>query len=676
MHRAKRVLINFCASISMPCPIRVIRILFFALTTGLTLCAQQPQLIPRRVLFGNPERSIPQVSPDGSKLAYIAPQDGVLNIWVRNLDQKNARVVTADKKRGIRSFFWEGDSSHFLYLLDHDGDENFHLYRVSLGEPQAQARDLTPHGEVQTRIIAVNHNFPDRILIGLNQRDARYHDAYLLWPESGKLELVAENPGDVEYYIADNNMEVRAAFARLPDGSAEIRVRDSKSGPWRKFVSWSADEVDGRIAAFSPDNKQLWFTSSVGRDTSALIEASLSTGKQRVIAQDPHYDAGGFLAMLPDEYDDARIMVHPTKRNLEAVQFIRERSGWEVIEPSLKADFARLARTRSGDFEIISRDKGDANWVVAYTVDDGPVFYYLYRRPRRHTELLFSDRPQLEQYKLAKMRPFSYNAADGLLLHGYLTLPPVKNQKKLPTVVLVHGGPYARDEWGYHATVQWLANRGYAVIQVNYRGSTGYGKKYLQASFRERGGKMSTDLVDAKRWAVTQGYSDPKRTCMYGVSYGGYAVLVALAFTPDEFACGVEAFGASNLVSLLKSFPPYWALYRLQWERRVGSLAKDEEFLKTRSPLFKVQQIKAPLLIGHGVNDARVVKAESDQVVAAMRQNGKKVEYIVFPDEGHGFLRPENRTKWFAAVETFLAPQLGGRTEPPATQEDWSELRK
>lgn len=651
------------------------RHLLVVLLVALAVQAQEVPLIPRRVLFGNPERSIPQVSPDGTKLAYIAPDGGVLNIWVRDLDKNNPGAVTTDKRRGIRQFFWQGDSKHLIYLLDRDGDENYHLYQVALAETPAR-RDLTPMADVQTRIVAINPNFPDRLVIALNQRDARYHDAYLLWPESGKLELLAENPGDVEYFIADNNLEVRAAFARLPDGGAEIRVRDSIKAPWRKFVSWSADEVDGRIAAFSPDNKSLWFTSSVGRDTSALIEAEIASGKQRVLTQDRRYDSGGFVAMLPDEYDDARIVVHPTKRNLQAVQFIRERAGWEVVDAGIKADFAQLGKTREGDFEVISRNKADDTWVVGYTVDDGPVFYYLYRRPQRSAELLFSDRPQLEKYKLAKMRPFSYKAADGLLLHGYLTLPPVKEQKKLPTIVLVHGGPYARDEWGYSPTVQWLANRGYAVLQVNYRGSTGYGKKYLQASFRERGGKMSTDLIDAKRWAVEQGYTDPKRTCMYGVSYGGYAVLVALAFTPDEFACGVEAFGASNLVSLLKSFPPYWALYRLTWERRVGSLAKDEEFLKSRSPLFKVQQIKSPLLIGHGANDPRVVKAESNQVVAAIRKNGKKVDYIVFPDEGHGFLRPENRTKWFAAAEEFLAKNLGGRAEPPAKEEDWSALEQ
>jgi dipeptidyl aminopeptidase/acylaminoacyl peptidase len=269
------------------------------------------------------------------------------------------------------------------------------------------------------------------------------------------------------------------------------------------------------------------------------------------------------------------------------------------------------------------------------------------------------------------MRPVTFKASDGLSLHAYLTLPAVaeNEQRKFPLIVYPHGGPYDRDHWGYDDTVQLFANRGYAVLQINFRGSTGYGKKVLQAGFRERGGKMSTDLLDGKRWAVEQGFADPNKTCIYGESYGGYAVLIAIAFTPDEFVCGAESYGASNLVSLLKSFPPYWTLYRLQWERRVGKL-EEEEFLKSRSALFKVQQIKAPLLIGQGMNDPRVVKAESDQMVEALRKAGKDVQYIVFPDEGHGFVRPENREKWFAATEAFLARHLGGTTEPLSPRED------
>jgi dipeptidyl aminopeptidase/acylaminoacyl peptidase len=631
----------------------------FILFLGVLAASAQAPLIPRSVLFGNPERMSPKVSPDGKLLAYIAPAAGVLNIWVRSIEQDGARVITADPKRGIREFHWRPDSRHILYPQDRDGDENWQLHQVHV-ETRA-ARALTPAG-VQARIISIHPRFPDQAVVALNQRDARFHDAYRLDLNTGDLMLLAQNPGDVEYFIADNTLAVRAAFARMKDGGAEIRVRDSAASDWRVLTTWGPDEVDGDLLGFSADDRAVWFTSSVGSDTGRLIEMDIATGKSRVLASDPQYDAG-------------RLLLHPSRRTLDAVLLVRERAHWEPLEAALRADFQVLKKTRNGDFEVLSRDRDDRLWTVSFLTDDGPDYFYLYDRRTRKARLLFGDRPALQRYKLPKMQPVTFRAADGMRLHGYLTLP-VGARGRVPLVVVVHGGPYARDEWGFSPTVQWLANRGYGVLQINYRGSTGYGKKYLQASFRERGGKMSTDLIDGKNWAVAQGHADPKRTCMYGVSYGGYAVLVALAFTPDQFTCGVEAFGASNLVSLLKSFPPYWALYRLQWERRVGSLEKDEEFLKSRSPLFQVDRIKAPLLIGHGANDARVVQAESDQVVAALREKGKTVEYIVFPDEGHGFLRPENRTKWFAAVESFLATHLGGRAEPPAPSEDWRPLRK
>lgn len=612
-------------------------------------------IIPREVVFGNPERDSAQISPDGSRLAYLAPKDGVLNVWIKSLGKDDARVVTHERKRGIREYVWQGDGGHILYGQDRNGDENWHLFQADLHS--GQTRDLTPYEGVQTRNVVVHPNFPDEILVGLNLRDKRYHDVYRLDLKTGKLPLVAENPGDVEIFLADNTLQVRAALARLSDASAEIRVRDSERSTWRKLIRWGADEVDGKVLGFSPDNKRLWFTSSVESDTGRLLEADLGTAKIKVLAFDKHYDAD-------------KVLIHPTKRNLQAVQFIRERSEWEVLDRSIKPDFENLKNVRDGDFEVTSRDRSDHHWIVIYTLDDGPRYFYLYSRTNGKVEPLFSDRPALERYKLAQRQPICFQAADGMTLHGYLTLPVVTRQKNLPMVVLVHGGPYARDKWGYDPRVQWLANRGYAVLQVNYRGSTGYGKKYLQASFRERGGKMSTDLIDGKNWAVKQGYADPKRVGIYGVSYGGYATLVALSFTPDEFICGVEAFGASNLASLLKSFPPYWALFRLQWERRVGSLEQDEKFLKERSPLFKVDWIKSPLLIGHGANDVRVIQAESDQIVAAMRKNGKEVTYIVFSDEGHGFLRPENRKKWYAAAEQFLAKHLGGRAEPPSETEN------
>ena len=626
-----------------------------------------PALIPRAVLFGNPERILPQVSPDGTMLAWIAPAHAVLNIWVREIDKPAAaaRAITADPKRGIRDFFWQYDSKHVIYLQDHDGDENWHLYQVPVSGSTPQVRDLTP-GKLQARIIARSPDFPDHVVIALNERDARFHDAYLLDLNTVERKLVAQNPGDIEYYIADKKLHVRAALARLKDGSAEIRVRDNEQSPWRRLTGWSADEVDGELLAFSADDRAVWYTSSAGADTGRLLETDLATSRTRVLAADK-----------ANQFDAGRIVLHPTKHTLDAVQFNREHNEWEPMERSFAADFTALGKLGRGDIELLTRDNADRIWTVACNVDAGPTRFYVYYRDKKRAQFLFSNRPRLEHYKLARMQPVSFRARDGLLIHGYLTLPalPKAQRRKLPLIVYPHGGPYARDDWGYDEKVQFFANRGYAVLQINYRGSTGYGKKFLQAAFRERGGKMSSDLVDGKRWAVQQGYADPKRTCMYGVSYGAYAVLVALAFTPDEFVCGVEAYGASNLITLLKSFPPYWALYRLQWERRVG-MAEEQEFLKSRSPIFKVQEIKSPLLIGQGVNDPRVVKAESDQMVEALRRNRKEVEYLVFPDEGHGFLRPENRTKWFAATEWFLAKQLGGRSEPPGPEGDWQLLEQ
>ena len=640
-------------------------VIFLLLTITYSLGAEPPLLIPRRVLFGNPERMLPQVSPDGTKLAWIAPSNGVLNVWVNSVDAptQSARCVTTDPKRGIRNFFWQEDSRHLIYFQDHDGDENWHLYQVSLTDATPNARDLTP-GDLQARVIARSTAFPNQIVVALNNRDARFHDAYLLDLTSAKRTLLAENPGDVEYYIADHHFKVRAALARMKSGAAEIRVRDDDRSPWRRLTGWSEDDVDGELLAFSPDDQEVWYTSSINADTGQLLSTDVRSGKTHLLSEDKER-----------QFDAGKIITHPTTHELQAVQFNRERNHWEPFGDALNGDFTALAQAHDGDLEIVSRDRADKLWTVAYNVDNGPTAFYLYNRKDRSAQQLFTDRPALERYQLSSMQPVTFKASDGLLLHAYLTLPalPKAEQRNLPLIVYPHGGPYDRDVWGYDDTVQLLANRGYAVLQINYRASTGYGKKFLQAGFRERGGKMSTDLVDGKRWAVEQGYADPNKSCIYGVSYGGYAVLIAVAFTPDEFVCGVESYGASNLVSLLKSFPPYWELYRRQWERRVGYM-EEEEFLKSRSALFKVQQIKAPLLIGQGVNDPRVVKAESDQMVAALRGNGKTVQYLVFPDEGHGFVRPDNRAKWFAATEAFLAKQLGGRAEPPSKEEEWNSL--
>ena len=401
---------------------------------------------------------------------------------------------------------------------------------------------------------------------------------------------------------------------------------------------------------------------SVEANAARLLEVDLQTGQTAVIAEDPQYDVSG-------------VMRHPKSHALQAVRFVRARREWTLLDPSLQADFEALASIRDGDWNIDSRDLADTTWIVSYLLDDGPVYYYLYDRATKTATLLFSNQPALEEYTLAKMTPITFPARDGLTLNGYLTLPPGLEPNNLPLVLFVHGGPWARDTWGFSAQPQSLANRGYAVLQVNFRGSTGYGKAHLNAGDREWGAKMHTDLLDAKKWAIAQGCADPNLVAIMGGSYGGYATLAALTFTPEEFVCGVDIVGPSNLITLLQTIPPYWETLVATFYKRMGHL-DETEFLKSRSPLFFVDEITKPLLIAQGANDPRVKQAESDQIVAAMRERGLPIEYLVFPDEGHGFARPENNRKFQSVVESFLAKYLGGRAEPPSIEESTEDLRR
>ena len=640
---------------------------YFTLCLGYSMMlhsahADLPTLIPREVLLGNPDKAGPSISPDGKLLAYRAPDtNGVLNVWVRTIGQEDDRVITADKKRGIRISLWQQDSQHILSAQDQDGDENWHVYQTNV--KTGNTRDLTPFQGVRVELVALDPNFPNEILVGMNLEDRKLHDDYRINLKNGAVELDTKNPGDVSGWTADNNMQVRVASVFLPDGGTELRIRDDAQSPWRTFQKWSADETFGGVAAFGPDNKRVWLISSVDANAARLVEVDLASSESRVIAEDPQYDLDG-------------VMTHPRKRTLEAVSFYRARQEWQLIDESLKPDFELLRKLRDGDFRVASRDLADEHWIVSYNLDDGPVYYYFYDRASKKPQLLFSNRADLEKYRLAKMRPISFESRDGLTIHGYLTLPVGLEPKNLPMVLNVHGGPWGRDVWGLDPEAQWLANRGYAVLQVNFRGSTGYGKKFLNAGDREWAGKMHDDLIDAKNWAVTEGYADPKKVCIYGGSYGGYATLVGVTFTPDEFACGVDIVGPSSIVTLIKSIPPYWVPIKSMFDKRVGNIDNDEDFLNSRSPLFKADQIKVPLLIAQGANDPRVKQAESDQIVAAMRKNHKPVLYLVFPDEGHGFARPENRLIFHAAAEQFLARHLGGRVEPPSEEEKWDHLLK
>src|SRR5215469_139937 len=619
-------------------------VVLFALSS---LALAQSSLVPRSVLFGNPERSAPAISPDGSLLAYLAPDQGVLNVWVRTLGKTDDRVVTSDRKRGIRNFEWQYDSRNILYAQDKDGDENWHVYQTNIASKQT--KDLTPFEKSRADLLSVEPGYPDTVLIQSNQRDAKVFDVYRMKLKTGEMTLDTQNPGDVQGWTADHDLQIRAAQVTTDDGGTLIRVRADVKSPWRELIKWGPEETLGNVVNFTPDNKSLWIITSLDANAARLISVDLATGKRTVVAEDPHFDV-------------ADTVEQPKNHQLQAIVFLRERRDFQIVDQDLQADFDALHKVRDADISNISRDLKDDKWIVTFEGDDSPVYYYVYDRATKNATMLFSNRPALEKYKLAKVQPIEYTARDGMKIYGYLTTPAGADAKNLPMVVFPHGGPWGRDLWGYDPWAQWLSNRGYAVLQPNFRASTGYGKQYLNAGDRQWAGAMHTDLLDGKDWVVQKGIADSKKVCIMGGSYGGYATLAGVAFSPDAFTCGVDIVGPSNLNTLLKTIPPYWSTFLAIFHKRMGA---DEEFLKSQSPLFKADQIKVPLLIGQGKNDPRVNQAESDQIVAAMRKNGKPVEYYVFPDEGHGFARPENRMAFNAASEEFLAKYLGGRFEPP-----------
>ena len=613
------------------------------------MTAAQPPLIPRAVLFGNPTKTSPQVSPDGARLAYLAPVHDVLNVWVGDLDRDNARPVTDDRDRGIRFYLWAADGKHVLYLQDVGGDENWRLYAVHVDS--RTVRDLTPFPDVQVQIVDRDKHFPHELLIAMNKEDARVHDVYHLDLRSGELRLAAKNPGTVASWVTDADFRVRGAVAATPDGGFELWVRETPDAAWKTILTWDPDDgLSSQAVGFSRDGASLYLEDSRGSDTNRLVELNLATGSTRVLAHDPRFDIGG-------------VLVHPDTYEIQAVAFDRARTEWTVLDPSIREDFEAIRRLHHGDVSIVGRDDADRAWIVAFTADDGPAAFFAYDRATKHGRLLFYSKPDLLNDTLAPMEPIALTARDGLALHGYLTFPPGLNRRRLPMVVNVHGGPHARDTWGFDPEAQWLANRGYACLQINFRGSTGYGKRFLNAGDKEWGGKMHDDLVDAVRWAVDAGIADPKRVAIYGASYGGYAALVGATFTPDLFCCAVDVVGPSNLITMIETIPPYWSTFIAVEHRRVGNPETEAEFLKSRSPLFRVDRIKSPILIAHGANDPRVKQAESEQIVEAMKRKGIPYEYLLFPDEGHGFAKPENRLRFYATAERFLARHLGGRFE-------------
>lgn len=629
-------------------------------------------LIPRDALFGNPDMAQARLSPDGKWLSYLKPVEGILNVWVGPSDDPSAAVaVTEDKHRGIRSHGWAYNSRYIVYTQDKNGDENFHVYATNV--ETRETKDLTPVDGVRARLAGASERFPDEMLVGLNDRDARLHDIYRVNIETGERTLVQENQG-VAGYLTDDEFKVRLAINFTPE-AGQVWLRPTDEAPGEKgYTDWepmeefsSVDAMTSGPAGFDKTGTVLYFEDSRDRNTAGLFARDLETGEVTLIAEDERADVGGLLT-------------HPTEQTLQAVSFTYSRREWKILDEAIRADVEFLQKFTDGEFQVTSRTLDDTRWTVAYIMDDGPIKFYIYERPAdgaadgtRKMNYLFSSRDDLEGYPLVKMHTPVLTSRDGLPLVSYLSLPPgtdpdgdgVPNEP-LPMVLDVHGGPWARDGWGYNSTHQWLANRGYAVLNVNYRGSTGFGKNFQNAANGEWAGKMHDDLLDATKWAIDQGIAIPDKIAIMGGSYGGYATLVGLTFTPDVFACGVDIVGPSSLVTLLENAPPYWQPLMPMMKLRVGDWTTEEgkaELLKI-SPLTYVEKIERPLLIGQGANDPRVTQVEADQIVAAMQEKNIPVTYVLYPDEGHGFARPENRTSFNAVTEAFLATHLGGRYEP------------
>ncbi|URX62532.1 S9 family peptidase [Luteibacter anthropi] len=619
-----------------------------------------PPLIDRTALFGNPSRVAAKLSPDGKWLAWIAPNKGVLNLWVAPVDHPTqGQALTDETKRPIRQYLWAPDSSALLFINDKGGDENFLLYKVGVTDHKQQS--LTPFEKTRVEIVGTSEHIKDRILVGLNNRDARWHDVYSLDVASGKLTKVFENHGDYAGFVADDNLALRIAIRSRPDGGNDFFHVQGDKVDDKPFSSVGLDDSQTtEPSGFTNDGKTLYWLDSRDRDTAALTKQDVASGKTTVIAQNPKADIGGVLA-------------NPKTGEVQAYAVDYLKNEWTALDPSIAGDLDFLKAQLKGQFQVTSRTDADDVWTVNVDPVNAPDTTYLYQRAGKKLTKLFVSRPELEKATLSPMYPREIASRDGLTLVSYLTLPAGSDSKHpgvpdhpLPLVLFVHGGPWARDNYGYNRYHQWLANRGYAVLSVNYRGSTGFGKRFISAGDLQWGRKMHDDLLDAVKWAVDQKITSPEQVAIMGGSYGGYATLAGLTFTPDTFACGVDIVGPSNLQTLLKTIPPYWEAGKVQFYKRMGDPTTEagRQLLQERSPLNKADAIKKPLLIGQGANDPRVNQAESDQIVKAMDAKHIPVTYVLFPDEGHGFARPENNIAFNAVAEQFLGKCLGGRSEP------------
>ena len=616
-----------------------------------------PPLISREILFGNPSRFQGRLSPDASKMSFRAPLDGVMNLWVGergNFD--SVKPITKDTGRGIPSHFWALDSQHVMYIQDKDGDENWHLYRIDL--ESGETIDLSPYDGVQANFLGQSDQHPGQVIVGMNDRDPKWHDVYRVNLSTGDRQLVEQNDGFGQFFI-DNDLNVRLAMKTLPDGSTQILSKEGSQ--WKDWFTIPYEDVlTTSILGFDKSNEGIFMLDSRGRNTAALAYKKLGSSDSKMLASDERVDVSSVL-FDPQTHE-------PFAYALNLVRPI-----WHATQAQFEPIIEKFNAQLKGGSSVLAQSLDNNYWTVYTDDSDQSPVYKVFDKTRGTFEELFTTQPEINDLPLSKMHGVTIRSRDNLDLVSYLSIPLASDpdqdgvpESTSPLIMLVHGGPWARDVFGYTPTVQWLTNRGYAVLQVNFRSSTGFGKAFINAGDKQWAAAMHDDIIDAKRWAVSKGITKDDQVAIMGGSYGGYATLVGLTFTPDEFSCGVDIVGPSNLVTLLDSIPPYWESFRQVLYNAVGDPTTEEglAMLKERSPINYVDRIVKPLLIAQGANDPRVKQAESDQIVEAMKKRNIPVTYVLYPDEGHGFQKPENNLSFYAVAEHFLGSCLGGQVQP------------
>ncbi len=631
---------------------------------------KQVEKIPLEVLFGDPDSEAPRLAFTEEQYVYLAPHEGAMNLWYKTLDGSVDKPITSVPAPGIRYFYWVPNDEQVIYYWEDPETKIFSVYVVDVNSGESN-KLAPPDGQynhrVKVNVIETSHEYPDEILISMNLHDATVHDVYRVNTRTLAYKLIEKGDERVYRWISDWAFNIRGFIQLTESGGEAIWWRKSEGKPFEVVVEWGPEDVlnSGFLIA-TPDDKGMYLIDSKDRNTGALVTYYPETGERKVLVSDPVYDISQY-------------MVDWKNHTVQAVGYQRARLEWVILDSAIAGDMNFLKKQDDGDLYVPDRLWDGRWWIVMYQQDTGPGSFYLYGSEDQELKHLFNYRPQLSDVRLAPMKPISFKARDGLTIHGYLT-EPLNWEKPGPIVVNVHGGPWKRDVWGYHPEAQWLANRGYACLQINFRGSSGYGKDYINAGNREWGGAMLTDLVDGVNWAVEQGIADPERVAIYGGSYGGYAAMSALTFTPDIWKAGISVVGMPDLISYLNAIPAYWASARFLYDTRIGRLPryesgpykgqmkkekdwtaedrKDIEFLKARSPLYHVEAIQAPVLVAHGAKDDMVPIDQVNAFVKEAREAGATVEYFLYENEGHGIAHQENRLDFYRNMEEFLNTYL------------------